>query len=360
MISNSIQKVAQGNDLSVTEMEKTMAEVINGTVSPSQVGAFVTALRMKRETVDEITGAVKALQSNAIKLELSKEIISMDRDDINFEDETIQTVRSIRKNETRIFNVSTATTFVVAGSGIKIIRYGNRDLSLFFGNSNVLEALEINLDIPITEIKRCIEEVGIGFLYAPIFNSPMRFVARLRREIGIRTVFNLIGPLINPANAQTQVLGVYEADLTEKIAEVLKKLKVKQAFVCCGAGTDDEISICGATKISQLKNGQIDSYTIEPEDYGFDRVKVDVLRGGNVRENAKIIKAILDGEKGPRRDIVMINSAAAFVAAGLDGSLKDGIARAAEIIDSGGAREKLNKLVRFTAQCQPFLRNELL
>ncbi len=360
MINNSIQKVAQRNDLSVAEMERTMAEVINGTVSPSQVGAFVTALRMKGETVDEITGAAKALQSKAIKLELNKDIINMDRDDINIEDETIKTVRSIQKNETRIFNVSTATTFVVAGAGIKIARYGNRDISLFFGNSNILEALGINLDIPITEVKRCSEEVGIGFLYAPIFNSPMRFVARLRREIGIRTIFNLIGPLINPANAKNQVLGVYEAALTEKIAEVLKNLGIKQAFVCYGDGKDDEISTCGPTKISQLKNGQIDSYTIEPEDYGFDRVKVDVLRGGNVRENAQIINAILDGETGPRRDIVMINSAAAFVAAGLDSNLRDGIERAAEIIDSNGAREKLNKLVQFTTRCQPFLRNELL
>ena len=363
MIRESIQKVVMGESLSESEMEKTMEEVIVGSAAASQVGAFVTALRMKGETVDEITGAARALRSRVPKLNFrtseSAPLLNLDRDDINVEGETILETSNTRENSTSTFNVSTATAFVAAGGGVRIVRHGNRATSMYFGAADVLENLGVNLDISNSDVERCIEEAGIAFLFAPLYHGSMRYVAALREDMGIRTIFNLIGPLANPAGASRYMMGVYDPSLTEKMIQVLIKLGAEEALVVCGEGMFDEISVCGPTKISRLINGHTETHTIQPEEYRFKRADRDDIRGGNARENARIIQNILEGKAGPRRDTVVLNTAAAYVTAGLDSDLKDGVRRAVEVIDSGKAKKKLETLVQFTTQCVPFVRKDL-
>jgi anthranilate phosphoribosyltransferase len=359
MIRESIMKVVAGESLSETEMEKTMEEVITGKATPAQIGSFITALRIKGETVDEITGAARAVRARAAKLHLNNHLVNIDRDEINVEDETILDTCGTGGDGTNIFNVSTATAFVAAGAGIRLAKHGNRPDSMHCGSADVLENLGVNIDITSTDAERCIREVGIGFLYAPLFHGTMQYTAGPRREIGFRTIFNLLGPLTNPAGAQAQVLGVYAPDLTETMARVLKRLGTREAFVVCGEGTFDEISICGPTIISHLLEGSVRTFRMTPEEYGFKRVDPVNIKGGNAGENASIIREILDGEKGPKRDMVLLNAAAAFVVAGLDKDFKGGIERAGDSIDSGLAREKLHALVDFTQQCRAFVLDEL-
>jgi anthranilate phosphoribosyltransferase len=359
MIRQSLVRVIRGENLSEPDMQQTMGEIFDGHVSPSQAGAFVAALRVKGETVDEITGAARALQSRAMHLDLPNPLLNIGRDDINVEGETILATSDTQQSGTSTFNISTATIFVAAGAGIKVGRHGSRAASTFFGAADVLMSLGINLDISTSDVERCIQEVGIGFLFTPLSRGPMRHVAGIREEIGIRTIFNLVGPLSNPVRASAHVLGVYEASLTGKMAEVLKRLDTREAFVIHGEGTHDEISICGPTRISRLENDRIQSLEIQPEDFGFQRAELAAIRGGSAADNARIIRAILDGEEGPCRDIVLLNAAAACVAAGIDARMEDGIARSRESIDSGRARQKLDGLVDFTARCAPFVRKEL-
>jgi anthranilate phosphoribosyltransferase len=259
---------------------------------------------------------------------------------------------------TKTFNVSTTTAFVAAGGGVKVAKHGNRAVSSLCGSAYVLENLGVNLDVSSTDVEECINEVGIGFLYAPLFHGAMKHVAAARSEIGIRCIFNLLGPVTNPASASAQVLGVYDQSLTEKIALVLKRLGTREAFVVCGECTFDEISICGSTKVSHLKNEKVRTFVMTPEECGFKRAVPEEIVGGSAKENAKITRNILDGEKGPKRDMVLLNASAAFVASGLCSNFKDGIRIAADSIDSGNARNKLDKLIEFTQQCKPFVRNE--
>lgn len=356
MIKQAIQKVVTGRNLSEAEMEETMRDVLEGGVAASQVASFVTALRMKGETVEEITGAAKALKSKVIPLDVNNNLINLDRDDINVEDETILATSDSKESGTQTFNVSTATIFVVAGGGIKVVRQGNWVKSGYFGAADVLENMGVKLDITRTDVEKCIQEVGIGFLFAPLFHGIMRYVESIRSEIGIRTIFNLIVPLANPANPSVHMLGVYEPSLTEKMARVLKNLGAKQAYVVYGEKTYDEISICGPTQISYLKNGGVETIQVQPEDHGMRKAALADLAGGDALQNSTIVNAILNGEPGPKKDIVVFNAAAAFVAAGLDKNLKDGIRRAEDVIDSGKAREKLNALVEFTSGCEFFTR----
>jgi anthranilate phosphoribosyltransferase len=339
-------------------METTMEEVMTGKASPAQIGSFVTALRIKGETVDEITGAARALRARTGRLHPGNHVVTIDRDEINVEEETVLDTCGTGGNGTNIFNVSTAAAFVAAGAGIRLAKHGNRPESRHCGSADVLENLGVNLDISSTDVERGIQEVGIGFLYAPLFHGTMKYVAGPRRELGFRTIFNLLGPLTNPARAQTQVLGVYEPHLTEKMARVLKRLGCREAFVVCGEGTYDEISICGPTTISHLVKGNVRSFQMTPEEYGFKRVGPVDIKGGNARENASIIRKILNGEKGPKRDMVLLNAAAAFVTAGLDKDFRGGIERAGEAVDSGRAKEKLYALADFTQQCRAFVRDE--
>lgn len=359
MIKESIRKVVEGVDLSEGEMEKTMAEVISGKATPAQIGSFVTALRIKGETIDEITGAARAIRAGTARVRINNHLVNIDRDEINVEDETVLDTCGTGGYGTKTFNISTATAFVTAGAGVKVAKYGNRPNSTHCGSADVLENLGVNLDITTTDTERSIREVGIGFLYAPLFHGTMKYVAGPRREIGFRTIFNLLGPLSNPASASAQVLGVYSPDLTEKMARVLKRLGTREAFVVYGESTLDEISICGATSICHLENGEIDTFEITPEEYGFKRAALKEIGGGNAKENASIIREILNGGKGARRDVVLLNAAAAFVAAGLDGDLKEGIERSKNSIDSGRARDKLDDLIEFTQKCRFFVRSAM-
>ena len=359
MIKESIAKIVRGDHLTEKEMNVAMEEILTGKATPAQIGSFLTALRIKGETVDEITGAARAMRSRAMKIGINNHVVNIDRDEINVEDETILDTSGTRGDGTNTFNVSTATALVVAGGGIKVAKYGHRAVSGPCGSADVLKALGVNLDINHANVTSCIREVGIGFLYAPLYYGAMKHPAGPRREMGIRTIFNLLGPLTNPAGATAQVMGVYDRELTAKLSRVLKRLGTKEAFVVYGEGTFDEISICGPTRISHLKDGEINTFNITPEEYGFQRARSEDIRGGNARKNALIIGEILEGQSGPKRDMVLLNAAAAFVAAGLDGEFKEGIERARDAIDSGHAKEKLEALVSFTQQCTYFVRKEL-
>jgi anthranilate phosphoribosyltransferase len=358
MIQEAIQRVVTGNDLSEMEMEQLTGAMLDGKASASQAGALLTALRVKGETVEEITGAARAVRSRARRLQLGNHLVSIDRDEINIELETIRATSYETQPRTTIFNVSTATLFVAAGAGLRVVRHGSRLFSKYFGSANVLEELGIKLDIPFSDVERCLNEVGIGLLFAPMFESVMKHVAASREDIGIRSIFNLVGPLTNPANASIHVLGVYQPESTEKIAQVLRRLGSRRALVVCGEKTHDEISLCGPTRISQLADGNIHSCSVTPEDFGFERVQAEALQGGDVSENARIIRSILEGEKGPRRDIVLLNAAAAFVAAGVDNGLQSGIRRATVVLESGIARQKLEQLIGFTNSCHYFFRDQ--
>jgi anthranilate phosphoribosyltransferase len=352
MIKESIAKVVGKEDLTQSEMEATMEEIMTGSATPAQIGSFITALRMKGEAVDEIVGAARVMRAKSVKVQLNHNQVSLDRDEINVDEETILDTCGTGGDGTHTFNVSTATAFVAAGAGIKVAKHGNRAVSSSCGSADVLENLGVKLDIDPSDVERCIKEVGIGFLFAPLFHGAMKYAAAPRQEIGLRTIFNLLGPLTNPAGATVQVLGVYAQELTEKIANVLLKLGSREAFVVCGEGTFDEISICGPTKISHLKGGKVSTYDMTPEEYGFKRAIPDDIKGGDAPENARIIREILDGQQGPKQDMVLLNAAAAFVAAGLDRDFKEGTQRARDSIESGRAREKLGNLIEFTRNCE--------
>ena len=352
MIKESISKAVAKEDLTESEMEQTMEEIMTGKTTPAQIGAFIVAMRMKGETVEELTGAARVMRAKAQRIMVKNKAVNIDRDEINMDEETILDVVGTGGDGTKTFNVSTTTAFVAAGAGLMVAKHGNRAVSSLCGSADVLESLGVKLDIDHADIERCVREVGIGFLYAPHFHGAMKYAAGPRREIGLRTLFNLLGPLTNPAGANVQVLGVYSPDLTEKIAKVLGKLGAREAFVVCGEGTFDEVSICGPTKISHLKEKEVRTFHITPEEYGFDRATPDQIRGGSADENARIIREILGGQRGPKRDMVLLNAASAFVVAGLDTGFKSAIERAEEVIDSGRAGEKLDKLVDFTRRCK--------
>ncbi len=359
MIKEAISKVVRREDLPEKEMEGVMEEIMTGKATPAQIGSFVTALRIKGETVDEITGAARVMRAKAIKVQVNNHLINIDRDEINMDDETILDTCGTGGDGTNTFNVSTTTAFVAAGAGVKVAKHGNRAVSSQCGSADVLENLGVKLDINDAAVETCIQEIGIGFLYAPRFHGAMKYAAGPRREIGLRTIFNLLGPLTNPAGATVQVLGLYSPDLTGTIAQVLGRLGTREAFVVCGEGTYDEISICGPTTVSHLKKRKIETFEMSPEEFGFHRAAPDAIRGGNAKENARIVRQILEGEKGPKRDMVLLNAAAAFVAAGLDSDFGQGIERARDSIDSGKAGAKLDSLVRLTNECKSFVRNEL-
>lgn len=359
MIKKLIAKVVRGEDLTEDEMAAAMDEIMTGIATAAQIGAFITALRLKGETVDEITGAARTMRAKATKININNHAVNIDRDEINIEDETILDIVGTGGDGTRTFNVSTTTAFVAAGGGIKVAKHGNRAVSSLCGSADVLESLNVNLDLTSTDVENCISEIGIGFLYAPLFHGAMKYAAGPRREIGIRSIFNLLGPVTNPAGASAQVLGVYEAGLTDKIALVLKRLGTREAFVVCGEGTYDEISICGPTKVSHLKDGEVHTFQMTPEEYGLKRADCEDIVGGDAAENASITRSILNGDKGSKRDMVLLNASAAFVASGVCDNINDGIQIARDAIDSGKARQKLDHLIEYTRQCTPYIRKAL-
>lgn len=336
MIKEAIGKIVEGFDLSRKEMIACMDEIMTGQATQAQIGGFITSLRLKGETVEEITGAAMVMREKAVKIPAEKD------------GETIIDTCGTGGSGTNAFNISTASAFVVSGAGLKVAKHGNRGVSSQCGSADVLKALGVNIEIGPRKAKECIEGIGIGFLFAPLFHGAMKYAIGPRREIGIRTIFNILGPLTNPANANCQVLGVYREELTEPIANVLKNLGTKRAFVVHGLDQLDEITITDKTKVSELKDKKVKTFYIRPQDFEMKKAKLDDIKGGTIEDNARIIKEVLGGKKGPRQDVVLLNAAAALVAGGLAPDFKKGIKMARESIESGKALNKLERLIEFT------------
>lgn len=347
MMKEAIIKVAEGKDLTGPEMEETFSEIMNGMAEPVQISAFITALRMKGETVQEITAAAKVMRKFATTVDV-RGSVDIDRDEINVEEETILDTCGTGGSGTNTFNISTTVALVVAGCGVKVAKHGNRSASSRCGSADVLEKLGVNLNLSPKEVEECTRRIGIGFMFAPLFHSAMKYAVGVRKVIGIRTIFNILGPLANPANATCQVLGVYDRNLTGVMAEVLGNLGVKRAFVVYGLDTLDEVSITGPTQVSELKNKRVRTYKITPERFGLKRARLEDIKGGDAEANARIVISVLEGEKGPRRDVVLFNAAYALVAAEKTRDVKAGIRLAEASIDSGAAMEKLQQLKAFT------------
>lgn len=333
MIKKAIEKIVEKINLTEKEMGEVFSEIMSGGSTGAQIGAFLAALRMKGETVGEITGAAKVMRKKSARIDAGKDLI-----------DTCGTGGSLIDT----FNISTIVAFVVSGAGLKVAKHGNRAASGCCGSADVLEELGIDLDAPPKTVARCIREIGIGFIYAPLFHKAMKHASGPRKEIGIRTIFNILGPLSNPANAKSQVLGVYDAALTEVMAGVLKNLGLRRAMVVHGSDGLDEITISGSTKITELKGGKVRTYRVTPEKFGIKRSRLDCLKGGNTAENADIVLSILEGERSPRRDVVLVNASAALVCGGKAKDFREGVKLAAESIDSGKALDKLLKLIKFT------------
>ncbi|MDD5428012.1 MAG: anthranilate phosphoribosyltransferase [Candidatus Omnitrophica bacterium] len=348
MIREAIEKAVKRIDLTENEMYTAFGEIMSGKATGAQIGAFVTALRMKGETADEITGAAKAMREKSLRISSGRSAVDMDREDINIDRETIVDTCGTGGSGTNTFNISTAAAFVVAGCGLKVAKHGNRAASSVCGSADVLEELGVRVDVAPDLVQRCLIEIGIGFLYAPLFHNAMKYAVEPRKEIGIRTIFNILGPLANPANATSQVLGVYDAKLTEVMAVALKRLGVKRAFVVHGMDTLDEITVTGKTRVTELKAGRIRTYYITPKNFGLQRARLEDIEGGDAKENAAIIMSVLKGERGPCRDVVLMNASAALVSGFKAKDFKTGVKMAAGSIDSGRALEKLLRLIEIT------------
>lgn len=351
MLKDVIHKLVEGQDLSEGEMIDAMEAIMGGEATHAQMAAFLTALRIKGETVEEITGAARVMREHATPIRVRGRpapVVSIDRDEINVEHETIVDTCGTGGSGTNTFNISTTTAFVLAGAGLRVAKHGNRAVSGRCGSADVLEALGVNLEVTPEKVQECIEEIGIGFLYAPLLHSAMRHVAPVRREMGIRTIFNILGPLTNPAGASHQVLGVYRKELTGTLARVLGRLGSERAFVVHGSDGLDEITICGPTHVAELRSGTVEEYDLYPEEYGLDCAPPESIHGGNAEENAEIVRQVLQGERGPKRDVVLLNSAAALVVSGGSNDMTGGVRVAGEVIDTGKALEKLDRLVEIT------------
>jgi anthranilate phosphoribosyltransferase len=344
MMVGMIRKVVDRKDLTRDEAFGVMDTIMSGQATDAQIAAFLTALRMKGETVEELIGFARVMREKVSQVKTRARVqTSLSGTDREMLVDTCGT----GGDATGTFNVSTATAFVVAGAGIPVAKHGNRSVSSLCGSADVVEALGVRLELPPERVGRCVDEVGIGFCYAPLLHKAMKFVMLARREIRIRTVFNILGPLTNPAHATAQVIGVYDGALAENMAQVLKELGTTRAFVVHGEDGLDELSTTGPSRVAELKDGQIRSYTVQPEDFGLARVGMKELQGGSAADNAEIIRRILAGERGPKRDIVVLNAGAAIAAGGKAADIAAGIPVAESAIDSGAAREKLARLVEF-------------
>ena len=330
MIREAIEALVAGNPLSMEEAAGVMNEIMSGEATPAQIGAFITALRVKGETAEEIAGMAVVMREKALRVETSGPMV-----------DTCGT----GGDGSGTFNISTTAAFVVAGAGAKVAKHGNRAMSGNCGSADVLEALGVKIDLSPQGVQRCLEEIGIGFMFAPSFHPAMKHAAGPRREIGIRTVFNILGPLTNPAWAQAQVIGVAEASLGEKMAQVLGLLGSKHALVVHGQDGLDEITLSGQTQVWEMKKGLVTSYAISPGDVGLHESDREAIRGGSVEANASILKDVLGGKGGPARDVVLMNAAAALIAADRASNLREGVALATGAIDSGATHAKLQALI---------------
>ncbi|MFT9496720.1 anthranilate phosphoribosyltransferase [Anaerosolibacter sp.] len=334
MMQQAIDRVIKKQDLTEAEMMEVMSVIMEGMATPSQIGGFLTALRMKGETVDEIIGSAKAMREKALRVDIDK----------NYAIDTCGTGGDMSNT----FNISTASAFVAAAAGATVVKHGNRSVSSKCGSADVLDHLGAYIHLTPEKVKKCVEKLNIGFMFAPHFHQAMKYAVGPRRELGIRTIFNVLGPLTNPARVQGQVLGVYDEGLTEVMAEVLNGLGIDRAMVVHGLDGLDEITITTRTKVSELKDGEINTYYINPERLHIPLASKEKIEGGDAAENAKIILGILRGDKGAKRDMVLINGGAAIYVGKQAASLEEGIERAKEVIDTGLALEKLNQFIQLS------------
>ena len=344
MIVEAIRKAVDRKDLTREEAFAVMDAIMSGQATDAQIASFLTALRMKGETVEELIGFARVMREKVSPVKTRHRVqASLSGTDREMLVDTCGT----GGDATGTFNVSTATAFVVAGAGVPVAKHGNRSVSSLCGSADVVEALGVRLDLSPERVGKCVDEVGIGFCYAPLLHKAMKYVMPARKEIRIRTVFNILGPLTNPAHALAQVIGVYDGKLTEVMAWVLKELGAVRAFVVHGEDGLDEISTTSESRISELRHNQVQTYTVRPEDFGLTRTRMAELQGGSAADNAEIIRHILKGERGPKRDIVVLNAGAAIAAGGKAEDIGAGVALAQRSIDSGAALEKLNRLIEF-------------
>lgn len=329
MIKEAINLLVQGEDLSEDKMTEAMRDIMEGKSTDAQIASFLTALRLKGETVEEITGAAKVMREKV--------------NSIKAPEYTVDTCGT-GGDMSHTFNISTTSAIVVAACGIPVAKHGNRSVSSKSGSADVLEALGVKIDLTPEKVEKCLETTGFGFMFAPLFHPAMKYAMGPRKEMGIRTIFNILGPLTNPAGAKRQVLGVFSDSLTETMARVLANLGIVHAFIVHGEDGLDEITNTQKTKISELKDGSTDTYFIAPEDLGFKRARKEDLLGGTAEENAKITIDILKGKKDPKRDITIMNAAAAILTADRAKSFSDAVEKAAETIDSGKALRKLEEI----------------
>ncbi|MDF1614625.1 anthranilate phosphoribosyltransferase [Desulfurivibrio dismutans] len=341
MIKEAIARVVAGHDLEEAEMVGVMQEIMGGEATDAQIGAFITALRLKGETTAEITGAVRVMREKATP------ITPFTPEELAAGQVLVDTCGT-GGDSSGTFNVSTTTAFVVAAAGVPVAKHGNRSITSSCGSADVLESLGVDLQLAPERIARAIREVGIGFMFAPALHGAMKHAIGPRREIGIRTIFNILGPLTNPAGANVQVMGVYDPALVETLAEVLGRLGSRRVMVVCGEGNMDEITVTGPTRVAEYHRGRVSSYTVAPEDCGLPRAGLAEISGGRTAaEAAGQLRAVLAGEPGARRDMVLLNAAAVFVAADRCPDLAAGVAMAKELLTSGAALAKLEALVAF-------------
>lgn len=333
MIKEAISALVSGKSLTSEDASKVMEEIMQGEATPAQFGAFVTALRLKGETVDEIVGLARTMRARAIPVAVDGLVV-----------DTCGT----GGDGSQTFNISTTAAFVAAGTGLKVAKHGNRAMSSQCGSADVLEALGVKIDLNAEQVQRCLQEVGIGFMFAPAFHPAMKYASVPRREIGIRTVFNILGPLTNPAGAKAQVLGVADDELVEKMAQALQQLGCHHALVVHGEDGLDEITVAGETHICELKANHILNYSISPEKIGLTRADSESLKGGNAKENAVMLRNILAGAPGPQRDAVLMNTAAVLLAGDKAQTLRQGVELAEQTIDSGQALNKLEQLIKLS------------
>ncbi len=336
MIKEAIGKVIIGDDLSEEEMVGVMNQVMSGEATDAQIGSFITALRMKGETIDEISGAARVMREKATMVDAA------DQGDL------LVDIVGTGGDSSGTFNVSTTSTFVVAGAGVPLAKHGNRSVSSHCGSADVLEALGVDLSLNADQIGQCVRKVGVGFMFAPMLHGAMKHAIGPRQQIGIRTIFNILGPLTNPASANVYLLGVFTPDLIEKLAGVLARFDVRRALVVCGEGNIDEITITGETAVADLKDGRVETYRVKPEDVGLARASLaDIQGGATAEESADQLRAVLKGEAGPCLDMVLMNAGATLWAAGKADDLKGGVEMARQTIESGAALAKLEELVDF-------------
>jgi len=337
-IQEAIKKVISREDLTEDEMHSVMNDIMTGNATDAQIGGFLVGLSMKGETIDEIVAAAKVMRSLATGVKISKPKHLVD-------------TCGTGGDSSGLFNVSTASAFVVASAGGQVAKHGNRSISSKSGSADVLETAGVNLDMSPETISNCVEKIGVGFMFAPAHHSAMKYAIGPRRELAVRTIFNVLGPLTNPAGAPSQVMGVYHKDLVEPIAYALKNLGSSHVMVVHSNDGLDEISIAGSTYVAELKNGTVETYSISPSDFDMQQTNLDAICVEDADASLKLIQEALDGQEGPAKDIIALNAGAAIYVSGLTNSLKDGVKKAQAVLNSGAAHQKLDDLVRMSTGC---------